>query len=161
MIMKIAILEDNLDRQAVMRDCLLDRFRQYDVRFFDDAAAMIRFLDEHLADTLVIALDHDLELKPGDNGRCHDTGTGRAVAEFLAAKQPTCPVIIHTTNDPAAVGMQMVLQDAHWQTCRIVPCGDTHWIETDWFPAVRRAIVGPIRKQAIPAGNQKRATRTQ
>src|SRR2546423_12419540 len=129
-----------------MRACLADRFYQYPAHFFDDAGEMIRFLDEHLADTLVISLDHDLDLKPGADGRCIDPGTGREVADYLAAKEPVCPVIIHTTNAPAAAGMELVLHDAGWQTRRVVPFGDMEWIETHWFPAVRRAIGGPIRR---------------
>jgi len=96
--MKIAILEDNADRQAVMRRCLADRFYTFDAHLFDDPAEMIRFLDEHLAQTLVICLDHDLEIKTGPDGRLVDPGTGRAVADYLAGKAPVCPVIIHTTK---------------------------------------------------------------
>jgi CheY-like chemotaxis protein len=147
---KIAILEDNEDRQAVMRAFLKDRFYTYDARIFDDAGAMIRYLEEHLADTLVISLDHDLELKPGPDGRCFDPGTGREVADYLANKEPVCPVIIHTSNSQAALGMEMVLKDAHWKTRRVLPFDDSHWIATDWFPAVRRAIVGPIRRTTPP-----------
>jgi len=142
--MKIAILEDNLDRRAVMSACLADRFAMYDARFFDDAREMIRFLDQHLAETLVIALDHDLELKTAPYGRCVDVGTGREVADYLSTKIPVCPVIIHTSNADAAVGMEMVLHDAHWKTRRVVPFDDTDWIAKQWFRAVRRAIVGPI-----------------
>src|ERR1700730_1675146 len=140
MAMKIVILEDNSDRQTVMRACLADRFYQYDGHFFDKAADMIRFLGEHFSDTLVIALDHDLDLKPGPDGRCIDTGTGREVADFLAQKPPTCPVILHTTNSAAAVGMKAVLRDAGWKTRCVVPFDDMRWIETDWFVAIRRAI---------------------
>ena len=53
-------LEDNLDRQAIMRACLADRFYMFDVRFFDDSCEMIRFLEGNLNETLVIALDNDL-----------------------------------------------------------------------------------------------------
>src|SRR4051794_26332426 len=103
--LKIAILEDNEDRQAVMRALLADRFSLYDIQIFDDPGTMIRFLEAHLADTLVISLDHDLDLKPGPYGRCVDPGTGREVAEYLASQQPVCPVIIHTSNAHAALGM--------------------------------------------------------
>lgn len=143
--MKIIILEDNSDRMAIMRACLTDRFYQYDAHFFDNSMEMIRFLGEHLSDTLVISLDHDLDLKPGPDGRCLDPGTGREVADFLAQKEPTCPVILHTTNSSAAVGMETVLRDAGWKTRRVVPFDDMGWIETAWFSAIRRAIVGPIR----------------
>jgi hypothetical protein len=146
MAMKIAILEDNEERQALMRACLSDRFYQYDTHLFASAAETICFLDDHLADTLVIGLDHDLELQPGPDGRCVDPGTGREVADYLAGKAPVCPIIIRTTNGPAAVGMERVLHDAHWQTRRVIPFDDLQWIEREWFPAVRRAIVGPVSR---------------
>ena len=158
MAMKIAILEDNLDRQRVMRDCLADRFAMYDAHFFHDASEIIDFLKDHLTDTLVIALDHDLDLKPGPNGRCIDPGTGRDVADFLAANNPVCPIVIHTSNSDAAVAMQMLLKEARWKTFRVIPSDDTKWIVDEWFPAVRRAIVGPVRK-AESATNSSRRTK--
>src|SRR5262249_52296668 len=69
-------------------------------------------------ETFLIGLDHDLELQPGPDGRCIDTGTGREMADYLASKAPACPVILHTTNAAAAVGMEMVLREAHWETHR-------------------------------------------
>lgn len=146
MAMKIAILEDNADRQAVMRACLADRFYTFEHHFFDDAAEMIRYLEANLADTLVIALDNDLELKPGPDGRLLDPGSGRQVAEFLARRPPACPVIIHTTNADAAEATQGMLRGAGWRTRRVIPFDDMNWITTDWFTAIRRAIVGPIRR---------------
>src|SRR5205807_493196 len=118
-----------------------------DVKIFDEAGTMVRFLVQHLAETLVISLDHDLELKPGPHGRCIDPGTGREVAEYLAKQKPVCPVIIHTTNSQAALGMEMLLKEAHWKTRRVVPFDDMQWLETAWFPAIRRAIVGPVRRK--------------
>jgi len=150
MAMKIVILEDNTDRQTVMRACLADRFYTFDAHFFDDAGETIRFLDEYLPETLVISLDHDLELKPCPDGRSADPGTGREVADFLAGRAPGCPVIIASTNSSAADGMEKVLRGAGWKTRRVVPFDDMHWIETDWFVAMRRAIVGPVRRSPQP-----------
>ncbi len=141
--MKIVILEDNADRVRAMRDCLADRFSRFECRFFDDAASVREYLEAHLSDTIVICLDHDLELKEDLSGEIVDPGTGREVADYLAGKAPVCPVVIHTTNAPAASGMEMVLRDAHWKTFRVIPFDDLEWIPTDWFRTVRRAIVRP------------------
>lgn len=146
MAMKIVILEDNVDRQAVMRECLADRFYTFDAHFFDDSCEMIRFLGEHLAETILISLDNDLELKPGPDGRSVDPGSGCQVAEFLATKVPVCPVIIHTTNSLAAETIQAALRGAGWKTRRVVPFDDTEWIRSDWFFSVRRALVGPVNR---------------
>jgi hypothetical protein len=146
MAMKIAILEDNADRQAVMRACLADRFYSFDAHFFDDSREMIQFLKGRLEDTVVIALDNDLELKAGLTGKPVDPGSGCHVAEFLATREPVCTVVIHTTNSNAAVSMEETLRGAGWKTRRVVPFDDMNWITTDWFFAVRRAIVGPVRR---------------
>lgn len=151
MAMKIAILEDNLDRQAAMRVCLADRFYMYDARFFDEAGDMIRFLEANLADTLLISLDNDLEMKPVGDGRFYDPGSGCQVAEFLASRESVCPVVIHTSNSQAAVTIEELLREASWKTRRVVPFEDIHWIETDWFFAVRRALVGPVRRSKVPS----------
>jgi hypothetical protein len=142
----IVILEDNAERQAIMRACLEEHFAAFASRFFDDAAEMIHFLDANLAETIAIALDNDLEMKTGRDGRCVDPGEGRQVAEFLAGRAPVCPVVIHTTNANAADAMTEVLTTAGWKTRRVVPFDDMNWIATDWFAAMRRAIVGPIKR---------------
>jgi hypothetical protein len=148
MAMKIAILEDNDERQAVMRDCLKDRFHQYEPHFFDSTAEMIAFLDRCLDSTILIALDHDLELRPGPDGKLIDPGTGRQVADYLARRPAVCPVVIHSTNSAAAVGMEMVLREAGWTTYRVLPFDDLEWIPAHWFPTVRRAIVASARQAA-------------
>lgn len=147
MAMKIAILEDNADRQTVMRRCIADRFYTFDAHFFDEAAEMIRFLEQHLAETVVISLDNDLELKPGPRGRMIDPGSGVEVAEYLARREPVCPVIVHTTNTGAAETTKSVLEAAGWRTRRVIPFDDTAWIESAWFFAMRRAIVGPTKRK--------------
>src|SRR5260221_570987 len=124
MAMKIAILEDNLDRQAVMRRCLADRFYTFEARFFDESAEMIRFLAEHLAETVAISLDNDLEMKPGPHGRMIDPGSGVEVAKYLASREPVCTVIIHTTNTDAAEKSKTLLEEAGWRTRRVVPFDD-------------------------------------
>ena len=109
---------------------------------------MIAFLEDNLSDTIVLSLDHDLDLKPGDEGRWIDPGTGRDLANFLAVHVPSCPVIIHTSNGDAAVGMQMVLHDSGWQTHRVLPMEDTEWIHGPWFRSIRKAIIGTARPQS-------------
>ena len=141
MAMIIAILEDNEDRTTTMLDCLRDKFRQYECQVFPTSREMIRFLEESLSNTILISLDHDLELRSDGAGGMIDGGTGREVADFLAARTPICPVVIHTTNSHAAVGMDAVLRESSWTTYRVVPFDDTAWIETDWLKTVRRAIL--------------------
>jgi hypothetical protein len=150
MALKIVILEDNEERQAIMRACLEDRFYMYEHRFFVDAAAMIHFLNDHLAEAIVISLDHDLDGGCDEYGRLIDVGTGRDVADYLATHVPVCPVVIHTSNSDCAIGMEQELHAARWQTRRVVPFDDLTWIEQAWFPVIRRIIVGSIPQHGVP-----------
>jgi CheY-like chemotaxis protein len=139
--LKIVILEDNRDRQTVMQDCLSDRFHRYQAVFFDNAPEACDYLRANLASTLVISLDHDLELKAAIDGKLQDPGSGREVADFLAMQTPSCPVIIHSTNTAAGDGMQFVLEESKWETHRVHPYGDLEWIPSKWLRTLRDAVV--------------------
>lgn len=139
--MQIVILEDNADRRRLMADALNERFGQYDIRFFQTSGETIAHLREDFDSLLAVILDHDLDLIPVDGHRVIDSGTGRDVADFLATQHPICPVLIHTTNAPAAIGMLAVLDDAGWTTHRIIPDSELDWIPKYWWPEVRDAIV--------------------
>ena len=118
----IVILEDNEDRQTIMRECLSSLTPKIPIHFCKTAAETIDCLKARLHETVLIALDHDLEMIAGEHEhQMIDPGTGRDVADYLATKTPVCPVIIHTNNTPAGVGMEMTLKAASWQTQRIVP----------------------------------------
>lgn len=146
---QILILEDDARRRAAMVDMLADRFPQYDVEFFVAACEMLDHLNG--ADwerVIAIGLDHDLELLAASEGEPIDPGTGRDVADFLAEREAVCPVVIHTTNAPAAVGMQSVLEDAGWDVHRVVPYGDLEWISEVWARTFRDAVVGSVLESA-------------
>lgn len=147
--MQIIILEDNMDRRRVMLDCLRDRFHQYEVIFFRSASEMVRHLEQHLSRVLAISLDHDLE--PDETPGERDPGTGRDVANFLAIRRPTCPVVIHSSNMFGSLGMKDVLDEAHWPTYAVTPFDDTAWIAQAWFPTMRRAIVNSVAVPTSPA----------
>jgi hypothetical protein len=138
---KIVILEDNPDRVRVMRDCLMDGIYTSDIQFFANSQDTIAFLGHHLSDTLLISLDHDLDLISKHNGEHLDPGTGREVADYLAGQPPACLVVIHTTNSLAAQGMELVLKESGWKTHRVIPFDDLEWISTEWLRTVSRAIV--------------------
>ncbi len=139
--MKIVILEDDKGRAEAMLDRLADRFYQFEHVFFDSAAEVKEYLENQFDDVIALSLDHDLELKVDAAGATHDPGTGREVADYLATRRPLFPVVIHSTNHLAATGMEMVLKEAGWRTCRVSPYGDLQWVHESWFPAIRRAIV--------------------
>jgi hypothetical protein len=149
--LKIVILEDNSERRAEMQACIQSRFHQYEIKFFATSHSMIGYLRDHLDDALCIALDHDLEPEVDESGAMVDAGIGRDVADYLAQQAPVCPVVIHTTNVPAAAGMEMVLQESNWKTYKVLPHDDLEWIATDWFRAMRQAIVRSVKQPAQSA----------
>lgn len=142
--MQIVILEDNAERRRLMREAVVDRFPQYDLKFFITAGEAIVHLRENYENLLVIILDHDLDLIPVDGHRLIDPGSGRDVADFLATQPVVCPIVIHSTNAPAVVGMQTVLHDAGWKTYRVIPVGEFKWIPRLWLQTVRNAIVESV-----------------
>ena len=149
--LEIVILEDDPRRRRAMRAALADRLPQYPPRFFTTAAEAARHLHDHLDRALLVVLDHDLDPVPVHARRSLDAGTGRDVADFLAAREPACPVVLHTTNRPAAVGMETELAEAGWAVTVVVPHGDLEWIAGDWLRAVRDAVVEIAAPVAVAA----------
>lgn len=136
----IAILEDDADRTASMTRCLAERLPRYRVVVFGNAPDMIEWLREHLHEAALLCLDHDLGPNRTRGGRVFDPGTGRDVVDYLASRQPTCPVVIHTTNSLAAPGMQMALDDSGWTCRRVVPYFDLQWVREAWIVEVEQAL---------------------
>ena len=136
----IAILEDDRRRIEMMRSCLGEIAPAMDVSVFDSAHAMIAWLEAHLPDIALVSLDHDLPLPPAaDADACEIAdpyGTGRMVADYLAARTPCCPVIVHSSNVERAPGMTFALHRAGWTQRRVVPYEDLEWIREAWMPCV-------------------------
>jgi hypothetical protein len=110
------------------------------VKAFDNAPHMIDWLAEHLKNCSLISLDHDLGPNREANGERQDPGTGRDVADFLVGRVPSCPVIIHTSNSMARVGMELVLREGSWQVLKVFPTPETGWIYSSWLGTARRAL---------------------
>ena len=139
--MKVLILEDCHDRREKMSEFLSAQYPDLEIQFFITAGDFISgYGAVDAKEIAAIALDHDLEMIERDDGTMLDPGDGRQVADYLATQECVCPVIIHSTNSPAAVGMESVLTDAGWSVKRVFPYGDLEWIDTMWFPAMRNAI---------------------
>jgi hypothetical protein len=135
----LTILEDDANRVAAMRICLADILPGIEAIFFEDAQVMIAWLAENLGQVALISLDHDLPLRD-HNGKTIDCGTGRQVADYLASLPPTCPVIVHSSNNFCAPGMFFAIKEAGWPCSRIYPSDDTAWITTSWADAIRRYV---------------------
>ncbi|NUQ63180.1 MAG: hypothetical protein HUU20_11940 [Pirellulales bacterium] len=130
---KIVILDDEPERIREMLRWLSLRYPDADVVTFDNAPEMIDWMEENLEELGMICLDHDLGPNRRRDGQFFDPGIGRDVADYLATRKPVCPVLIHTTNNLAAPGMAMVLDDSGWRCSRVVPYAGLDWIGEVWI----------------------------
>lgn len=106
----------------------------------DNAPDMLAWLSKNLGRAVLIALDHDLGPSRIRDGERFEPGIGRDVADSLAQRTPVCPVLIHSSNGPAADGMQFCLERAGWSVTRVYPLDDLTWVERDWMPEVQRLM---------------------
>jgi hypothetical protein len=127
----VAILEDNAGRIAEMRRCLAETLPGVSIVFFENAFEMIDWLKVHLGDVVLVSLDHDLPLMDAE-GRPSECGDGRMVADFLASRPPTCPLIVHSSNAYCASGMCFALGEAGWPVARVVPYEEHAWVRDGW-----------------------------
>ena len=137
----IAILEDEAGRISVMGKLLSADFPDYDAVFFDNTPEMLDWLKVNLDQTSLICLDHDLGSDRIIKGEMTDPGTGRDIANYLETQEPTCPVIIHTTNSFGRDAMKFALQDAKWDTTVVFPSAEISWIQTSWFKIVQKYLL--------------------
>jgi hypothetical protein len=137
------ILEDNADRRVAMRTCVQEHFPQYRLLFFHEPSEFNAHLMQHGRRTVLISLDHDLDLIPQPDGTLRDPGTGMNVVDCLTLQSPSCPVILHTTNLPAAQNMQHRLRKAGWHVTRITPYDDLAWIDDKWLSCVKNRLRAP------------------
>lgn len=87
-----------------MQAVLAESLPAYEVAIFANAQRMIDWLAGHMAAVVLVSLDHDLPIRTPE-GLPIDSGTGRQVANYLASRPPTCPVIVHSSNPDSAPGM--------------------------------------------------------
>jgi len=133
----VLILEDTKARVDVMRSVLADLLPKCEIAVFDNVSDWIDWTREHLAEVILICLDHDLGPNRIRDGKRFDPGVGRHAADVLAGCPPVCPVIVHSSNSIAVPGMLRVLREAEWPCSAVMPSDDLRWIHTDWRDEVR------------------------
>jgi len=136
----VAILEDDPSRIAAMRWCLGQVLPRCVQIVSEDAAEMIACLRDHLPETVLISLDHDLPFFPNLDGTTTDCGTGRQVVDFLCTREVRCPVIVHSSNYDCANGMVQCLRDSGIVHARVYPHSDTDWVRTAWVEQIREYV---------------------
>ena len=130
------MLEDDADRierfqKIVARHC-------FEIRLTNTRTAP-SFIKQYKSLTTIpdlICLDHDLMPESDDDP---DPGDGRDVSNFLNTCFPSSPVLIHSTNAPAADSMMFSMREHGWFVNRISPIGED-WIESYWFPNALESV---------------------
>jgi len=136
--LSICILEDDPERTTAFRDSLAPW--AFDLVILDSAPDMIEWLCTGLSRTALICLDHDLGPSRLRDETRFEPGSGRDVADWLAARPAHCPVLIHSANGIAVPGMLLALESAGWSADRVVPSGNLDWIPESWLPEVVRLL---------------------
>lgn len=131
----ILILEDNQDRREGFVKVLKTLAPDCEVRFWNNARLMVAESASYLEDTCLISLDHDLnEVDAAEN-----PGDGLLIAEFLAGKNPVCPVVVHSSNYERSWSKVNEFKYAGWEIERVGPvCAD--WIDTLWKPVIAKLL---------------------
>jgi CheY-like chemotaxis protein len=135
---RIALLDDDPKRIEAMQKVLSG----YDqgVVHFAGAPEMIAWLTEHLPSLRLLSLDHDLGPYEATPSSAPLPGNGQDVVDMLVHHKPTCPVIVHSSNEWAAAGMVVALRQAGWTVRRVIPTDDVLWIESSWANCVRLVL---------------------
>ena len=132
----IAILDDEPDRLHAMTPILAERYPQFTVVTFDNAPDINAWFADNINSCVLICLDHDLGPTRKRDGADFDPGIGRDVSDYIATREPICPIIIHTTNTDARPGMILGLEDAGWVVSYVSPYADVLWVREVWADEV-------------------------
>jgi hypothetical protein len=137
----VVILEDDPMRVAGMRRVLGELLPDVKVVAFDAVPPLVEFLEREGDQVVLISLDHDLT-REGCAWGSDERGDGRGACEFLASRQPTCPVIVHSSNYGAAGVMIEVLRGAGWRLGMVTPFSEVEyeWVGREWRSVVQRLL---------------------
>ena len=136
----VFLLEDNPEQLRCMLRVLRDVLPSHRLQVEDDCASAVEWLSSNQAELDLISLDHDLDSVPRDEQPPRDHGCGRGVADFLASQPPTCPVIVHSSNQVGGDGMFYELQRAGWPVYRVHPHDHHDWVGDEWRELIESLI---------------------
>ena len=136
----IAILDDEPDRLDAMVLILRKRYPALNLVTFDNAPGINTWFADNLQTCVLIALDHGLGPNRKRDGTIFDLGIGRDVADYLASRDPVCPIILHTTHTHARPGMIFTLERSGWVVSHVSPYSDVLWGREVWADEVRSVL---------------------
>jgi CheY-like chemotaxis protein len=123
---RVLILEDNVERRTALERAASSL--GLEPKVWKDAHTMQAECEIFFPEAALISLEHDL-----------DHGTGLEVAKFLAARQPVCPVIVHSANTDRSFSMCNELRFADWKVDRVGPIGEK-WADKYWAKMAREFL---------------------
>ena len=136
--MKTILLLEDMEERVLAFQVAVSTLENVRMLVWRDARVMVRELPDHLPHASLISLDHDL-LPP--KGVRDQPGRGMDVCEFLAKRNPSCPVLLHTANHIKVWPMMNELSFSRWGIHRTPPVGmQEGWIGTVWLPRVRMLL---------------------
>lgn len=136
----VCILEDDERRRDAMKLALAAADIDAHVATFATASEIMNFIKSNRHVIALLSLDHDLVPVQNTDGGSVDSGTGRDVTTFLLSYKPFAPVIIHSSNSMAAIGMEACLQEGGWSVCRLAPYGDLAWVTEIWILSAKDTL---------------------
>ena len=134
------VLENDPERVSAMQDALLSEMPSVETTYIDNVPDAIMWLSKNLHTVDLISVDHDLGAEGTQDGQPFDPGSGRDIANYLAARTPKCPVIIHTDNFFVRPTMQAALDAGNWDHTYVAPGNGTAWVLRKWIPKVKTAL---------------------
>jgi DNA-binding NtrC family response regulator len=118
----LVLLEDTPGRVRVV-DAWADGRDDLELVHYARAPELIAWLEEHLSEAVLISLDYHL------GGAGPGAGSGFDVALWLARREPTCPVIVHTSDSTAATYVCDALVTGGWDAV-VAPFSSETWPTT-------------------------------
>ncbi len=130
----IAILEDNAERIAALNALLDDKLPIYDRLITDVPRLLIERILQQPDDLLILSLDHDLFESVSPDA------VGMEVIDSLLTLPAAFPVLVHSSNAPAAARMVRRLSKRGWDVSSVMPIEGTDWIPREWYFELRQLI---------------------
>ncbi|MBL4847233.1 MAG: hypothetical protein JKY65_17070 [Planctomycetes bacterium] len=123
----LVLLEDTPGRVRAVERWLEGR-SELNLVHRSKAKDLIAWLEEHLANAVLISLDYHL------GGAGPGAGSGFDVALWLAKQEPSCPVIIHTSDGTAGGYLADALDAGGWKTV------SSAFSEESWGPLAAKLL---------------------
>ena len=136
----VVVVENDKNRIDAMNAEINEHFPDAQLHFFTNAPSAIVWLEKNWAKVNLVSLDFDLGTDAELADPNFDVGTGGDVADWLAAREQFCPVILHTDSFFTRPTMQKALDAGNWKHEFVTPGNGTTWVVRLWLPIVQKHL---------------------